>query len=513
MRRKWLVIVLASIGIVAGSSTIGAQAQSGADAVAACRSTVGSVPEAGPRGCRTLEQFVWGTAAWCRFPLRSTGDPSATEACTPIDGRAVSAARVTAYQTSWVHRALTLQRDLDDDVALWDAQINHTHNSFNSSAYQLPTDGSPPSYYPTLTNQDPNQVLTLREQLDVDVRFLELDLHWVPSPYGNAQTGGMWVTLCHGDSGIVNGVHIGCTWDRPFQDGLAEIKQWLDAHPDEFVFLYLENQMGGNAQAHALAAQLIADAFPAPQVYAPPAGEPCAPMPLDTTRNAMRATGARLLIVGNCDASNGAATAWGSLVHERGPAWAEDGDAAAYGPTQCADDRAARIAHANFRRWYGDSTWLTAMVSQGTNPVADTVATMVACGVNIVGLDQLTPDDDRLAALVWSWSPSEAMAPSGDCAAQQGSDGAAPTRFTGDSCTAAHPFACGLPDGSWHVTSATGAWTDGPVACANEFSGARFAVPVNGLQNTLLTEARTNPPGPVWLNYERVGGNWRANAA
>jgi hypothetical protein len=504
--RRYIVGV-AAIGLFAGGVGLPAQAVSGADAVAQCRAATVNLPVAdvGPRTCRSIEQLVWGTAAWCRYPLRSTGDPSAAEACAAVDGRVVSDARVAAYQNSGVHAALALQRDLTSTAPLWDEQITHTHNSFNSSAYRLTTDGAAPSYYPTLTNMDPNQVLSLSDQLDLDVRFLELDLHWVPSPYGTAATGGKWVTLCHGNSSIVAGIHVGCTADRPFEDGLAEIKAWLDAHPGEFVFLYLENQLSGDPMAHELAGQLLADAFPGSQVFAPPSNQPCAPMPLDRSRDEMRAAGARVLIVGNCDATNGAATAWGTLVHERGPRWTEDGDPTHYSAADCAADRAARQAHTDFRRWFGDSTWLTAMTAHGTNPDAATVATLVACGANIVGLDQLTADDDRLAAQVWSWSPAEALNPSGSCVAQQGTDGAAPGRFAGAPCADHHPFACSTPDRQWHVTTASGAWSDGSATCAAEFAGSTFGVPVNGLQNVLVTEARPTADGEVWLNLTRAG--------
>jgi len=168
---------------------------------------------------RGVQQVRDDAAAVCRTPLRSAPDPSAPETCTPVDGRAISEAQVDAYESGWVHRALSLQRGLDASAPLADEQLPHTHNSFNASSYRL---GST-SYYPTLTNQDPNQVYSLTDQLRMDVRAIEIDVHWWPSPFGNLSTGGKWVTMCHGDSSQVPGVHIGCTWDRPFQDGLDEV--------------------------------------------------------------------------------------------------------------------------------------------------------------------------------------------------------------------------------------------------------------------------------------------------
>jgi len=196
----------------------------------------------GGRADRSIEQLQQGAATACRTPLRSVSD-DAPEQCSAVDGRAISEAKIKAYGQSWTHRALTLQRGLDESAPLADEQLPHTHNSFNASSFTL---GST-SYYPTLTNQDPNQVYSITDQLQMDVRAIEIDLHWVPSPYaatnGRTDTGGKCVTMCHGNNDTVNGVHVGCTWDRPLEDGLAEVRAWLDAHPDQVILLYLENQL------------------------------------------------------------------------------------------------------------------------------------------------------------------------------------------------------------------------------------------------------------------------------
>src|SRR5205814_7011368 len=156
----------------------------------------------GGRGDRSVTQLQRGTATACRTPLRSVSD-DAPEQCSPIDGRTISEARINAYEQSWTHRALSLQRGLDESVALAEEQMPHTHNSFSASSYTL---GST-SYYPTLTNQDPNQVYSITDQLRMDVRAIEIDLHWVPSPYaaanGRTDTGGKWVTMCHGNNDVV----------------------------------------------------------------------------------------------------------------------------------------------------------------------------------------------------------------------------------------------------------------------------------------------------------------------
>jgi hypothetical protein len=358
------------------------------------------------------------------------------------------------------------------------------------------------SYYPTLTNQDPNQVYSITDQLRMDIRAIEIDVHWVPSPFGNASTGGKWVTMCHGNSDVVPGVHIGCTWDRPFQDGLAEVKAWLVAHPDQVILLYLENQLNGDHQAHEIAGQLI-DQGLGSLVYQPPSNQPCAPMPMDTASSVgIRNAGHQVLIVGNCGPG-----AWGSWVHERGPRWDEHGDPATYndtGSTACADDRAARLSDATFRRYFEDSTWLANMQNGHNSLITPAIAArMVQCGVNIIGLDQLTPQDPRLPAMVWSWAQNEPVAGAGDCA-YQGGDG----RFHAGACKDKRRFTCVDATGGWHVTAATARWDKSGKLCASEFPGSRFAVPANGLRNQLIVEAKASPADQVWVNYANVNGAW-----
>ena len=466
----------------------------------------------GGRGDRSVTQLQRGTATACRTPLRSVSD-AAPEECAPIDGRTISEAQINAYEQSWTHRALSLQRGLDDSAPLAQEQMPHTHNSFNASSYTL---GST-SYYPTLTNQDPNQVYSITDQLRMDVRAVEIDLHWWPSPYaatnGRTDTGGKWVTMCHGANDVVTGVHVGCTWDRPFENGLAEVRAWLDANPDQVILLYLENQLTDesgayNLQAQTIAADLIQKGL-GDLVYTPQNG-PCENMPLDVSRAKMRSEGHRVLIVGN----RGAGGDWCSLVHERGPQpqhWDEGGDPTNYNGdasdpnSDCSKDRAQRLAGQPFRRWYEDSTWLTNM-QNGRNEhiTAATTALMVRCGVNIVGFDQLTPDDGRLSAFVWSWAANEPKAGAGNCA-YQGGDG----RFHAGDCKDKHHFACVDASGAWHVTASTGQWDKGAKACAREFAGSRFAVPANGLHNQLIVEARGSASA-VWLNYSAASGNWKA---
>lgn len=466
------------------------------------------IDDGGYKLCRSVQAGEWMTAAECRGLERSTGQ---ADQCGALDGRTIDEQQIADYESSWVHRALSLQRGLDADAPLWEEQIPHTHNSFNASAYAIPTDGSAPSYYPTLTNQDPNQIYSLTDQMRMDVRAIEIDLHWVPSPYGTPQTHGYWPTMCHGDGEAVPGTdtyaHVGCSDDRPMQDGLAEVRRWLDANRGQFVIIYLENQLfpGGpiasQEQAHDVAAGIIADKLGS-LVYKPPAGKApgdCTPMPYDETRAQMLAQGKQVLLVGNCGLG-----AWNQWVFTRGPKWDESGDPTSYDNQQCAADEHAREDHLSFRRYFEESTWEEAETKGAPGPLAGgttvitpaTTARMVECGVNIIGFDQLQPSDGRLAAMVWSWAPGEPST-AGDCAVQGGD-----TRFRSASCGDVHRYACVDGHLDWHVTAADGPWSGGAAECAAEFPGTSFGVPANGYRNALLAQAaRAAGVDSVWLDY------------
>lgn len=515
MRR--LVLGVAALAVL-GGSVVAANADNpllpvdGGTVTQQCYANASqSLDDPGYKFCRSVQAVEASAAAACRTPLYDAPDATLPEYCGVFDGREVSEARVAAYEQSWVHKALTLQRGLDESAPFWEEQIPHTHNSFNASAYSIPTDGSLPSYYPTLTNQDPNQVYSMTDQLRMDIRALEIDLHWVPSPYGSLATNGYWPTICHGDGEDPTGsgfyVHVGCTDDRPMQDGLAEVARWLKANPHEVVLIYLENQLynGGPiapaTQAHDIAASIIKSEL-GPMVYQPPAGlasGSCAPMPYDRSRADILAAGKQVLLVGNCGPG-----AWNQWVFTRGPAWDESGNPTTYGAKDCAADEAAREHHTSFRRWYEESPWLEAMTDATQVLTASTTAQMVRCGVNIIGFDQLEPFDGRLAALVWSWAQDQPTATGGDCAVQ-GAD----SRFRVADCGRRLPFACVDSSLDWHVTKAVGRWQNGAKTCSREFPGSSFGVPPNGYRNAQLAAAWTG--GDVWLNYSRSSGSWVAH--
>jgi len=291
------------------------------------------------------------------------------------------------------------------------------------------------------------------------------------------------------------------------------VRRWLDAHPGQFLLIYLENQLydaspiADATLAHNTAATLLSKAF-GKLIYRPSGATPgnCATLPYDKSRAQMMATGARVLLVGNCGPG-----AWSGLVFQRGSKWDESGDPSSYTFSYsgaCADDMAARAGDTKFRREFEDSTFVTAATNAApSTPMSpDNVAAMVRCGVNIIGMDQLRPQDGRLAALVWSWAANQPSS-AGACAEQWSSG-----RFFAVACGLARAAACQTPAGSWRVTAAAVEWADAAGECAAEFPGSRFAVPMNGYRNLTLSQARSGAAA-VWLNYAKVRGTWTAWAA
>src|SRR3954464_1946752 len=172
--------------------------------------------------CTGADKLAESAAAECR----RIGVPE--ESCVLPLGHEVSNKIVDAYPGTWLHRAAAFQYGLGGPVPLLHAQWLGTHNSFNSVNSE-----------PTLSHSDSNQQLSLTQQLQIDVRALELDLHWVPSP---AAGGANAVVVCHGRG--PDEANFGCTNEPRFADVLPQIARWLRAHPSEVILLYLEDELG-----------------------------------------------------------------------------------------------------------------------------------------------------------------------------------------------------------------------------------------------------------------------------
>lgn len=402
----------------------------------------------------------------------------------PLAYSVTQAAR-DAYRTSWAHQTAAFQYALQDSVPLRDVQWVGTHNSFNGLGYPL-----------TLSRADSNQQLTLTQQLDIDVRALELDLHHTPGLLG--LLGPKVVTVCHGQGPEVG--NFGCTTETPFSTVLPEVAKWLNApaNSNEVILLYLEDAVK-NAAAYTSILSTLDKVLKRPNgtslVFKPnpadKAANGCVPLPLDATRDAVRAAGARVVLVGSC------APGWSASVFDWSSVHVESGRTSTYQPFPTCDATYGAGVYANqLVRYFEDTTLVSTLLNPTRKPVdpealtPEKVAAMTACGVNVFGFDQLLPEDGRIQATLWSWAPDEPKAGAGSCTYLN-----AEGRWVAAPCTDLHPAAC-LTGDTWTVTPAVPA-ADAAAACTA--IGSAFDLPRTGDQNSRL-HAVAGAEG-AWVNH------------
>lgn len=413
------------------------------------------------------------------------------EQCGQAPGAHPSEKAVAAYATSWTHRALGLQYELGNDLPFANAPWIGTHNSFNSMAY---------GYTPS--RSDSNQKLSLTDQLRLDVRSIELDVHWV----------GGEPKVCHGTE-----QHAGCTTEGTLGEKLDELAAFLREHSDQVLLLYIEDVIG-DPEGYDTVADELNRAF-GTKLYRT-TGDHCShKLPLDLTRKQVLAAGAQVVAVASgCGGGGGETgiTAWSRVVFD----WSGDvhGESRPreYGdyPRCGASDFDRAKYEREIIRYFEDSTFVTSSTSTAGAASSDdgitpkTAAAMARCGVDLFGLDQLLPGDGRLDSLVWSWAKDEPRAGK-RCAVQRRSD----ARWLSLTCTAKRPAACRKRDGRWLVTRKAVRWKNAARACRRR--GARLAVPRTGYENQLLRYATPIPAKgrSTWLGYSLKRGSWRATAA
>ncbi len=394
---------------------------------------------------------------------------------------------VDDYQNQWIHRALTLQRQLDWQIPLAQSTFVATHNSYNSSSYS--TAGS---YW------DPNQSRSLTDQLRMDVRALELDVH---SFFNTSGWPWQWrknLLLCHGQNN-----HLGCSsFDRKFEDGLREIKSWMDRseNQQELVLLYIENHIDSDQYNEAIN-QL--NAVFGNLIYRPPGGH-CQGIPMQVTREQLvQQWGKRVLLMTD-GCPNGAFSSWvfggvGDHLHGfRTGSISELG-----GFPYCNSNRFSRSDYDRYLiRFYEDRTNLSAMFGDPGEPLTpDVMRTINRCGANILGMDKLTPFDGRLEAAVWSWGANE---PNNWNGMEHCAEHTAANRFNDLFCEFSLPVACkNSVTQQWSVTRRAVRWQDAAQACRDELGAeAQLATPRNGYDNEQLIMAKAAAGAArVWLSY------------
>jgi hypothetical protein len=400
----------------------------------------------------------------------------------PLPPSPAAAAAIAGFQGSWVDRALEDQYELAGDVGLRDAPTIGTHNSYNSVAEM----GN------TISTLDANQEISIADQLDLDIRSLELDLHWFRRP----TTGQFEPVVCHAFPN-----HVPCSTEKALGPVLDEINGWLRArrNSDQVLFVYLEDHLDnqtGYDTAAATIRQKLGDVL-----YAPAAGGGCQRLPLDLTRDRMLTTGKRVILVGN--SSCGVGSEWPSVVFD----WEQHLETRLESFSdfpQCGTDFTREEYDATQVRYFEDGR-----PSQRNEPriTPEIAAQMARCGVDLLGLDQLEPNDPRLAALVWSWAEGQPDK-NGKCAVQKAKPGSLTTAWKAVGCGRDRRPSCRKKD-RWLIGAHAVDKKHARAECRAR--GAKFAVPRTGFEAQLLREAMGRAGvGKALLGYVRRGGKWVA---
>lgn len=392
---------------------------------------------------------------------------------------------------AWVQRAMELQYELGSDLGFRDAPWVGTHNSYNSTA----------EMGPTLSAQDSNQRITLVEQLEQGMRTLELDLHYFPS----AEGGGFTTVVCHGRDRTE--FHAGCTAEKSLSQVLDEIAGWLRENRDQVLLLYLEDDMD-QAEGYEDAGRTLDERLGS-MIYRPrPSADGCEELPLEVSRDDVRAAGAQVVNVSDC----GGAASWRGAVFT----WELRKEAQPEGFTDfptCGSQFTRADYDSTLVRYYEDSTRLSASTGGAGDPItAETAARMTRCGVDKIDFDQLAIDDPRLEGVVWSWAPGEPG--KGSCSVQRVGENVPFGRWRSRVCAARRPTgdgrrpaACRKPSGRWTVTRGRVEFGDATEACGER--AAAFAVPRTGFEAQLLRLAMARAEvREVWLGQRRAGGAW-----
>lgn len=440
--------------------------------------------------CKGVATALQAVASQCRV-LYAPAD-----FCALFSGTVIADGAVSAYQGTPVHKAMQQQWLLGSTLPLSGALVPASHNSFNYTNANIPA---------SLSGLDPDQFFSFTQQLDMDMRGFELDVHWFPS----VKAGGYAPLLCHANTN-----HIGCTTERTLEDGLREFRAWLDAHPDQVIVLdveeHLDDPVDDVSKSFPAAAAMIEKTLgknSAKDILLRP-GQPGAAgsctgnkIPLQLSPAQILAAGKQVLIYSSgCGKNPGG---WDAVIHDQ--ANRRQGPSTDFGGSVYPSCVFTREQYkTSWTRFYDSSTFVDVVTNSGTaQPVTPSqIREMVRCGVDMPSINYLDPHTAQLRSFVWSWDYGQPLTNAKALCAVQNAAGFLQT----ESCVQLMPYAC--TDGStWQVTQARGLFADGQAACAAEFSGSRFSVPRSGYENELLKSAKS--PGNisrVWLNTTRAAG-------
>ena len=411
--------------------------------------------------------------------------------------------------SAWIEKALKLQRAIDLHAPLNEATFIGTHNSYNSKYY-----ANSARYI------DPNQLLSITDQLETGIRSLEFDVHWTTNKNLLKD-----LLLCHAGSN-----HIGCSlFDRKVIEGLEELRNWLKENPNEIVLLYIDRYLNGHEPRFAaLLDQYLGQYIYQPSVLRKPndKSKGCIAIPSHLTKATILDAGKQLIIVAKrCDGQNPRyeeqdqfKQIWNDYV------FAGIGDIPSKPYTfidatvthftaypDCGKTKIfyPDLNHTSLWRIYEDRTLGGSIQTPQKKLEADGMHELMKCGINWPTMDKLEKNDARLQAAIWSWAPFYPKEGNGSCVIYKKDEG-----FKNMPCTQTKAgYAC--QETGTHTIKAIsmiGTWLAGESIC-QMIAGKNwhFAVPVNGAQlDKLKLSMNTALLQEVWLNNVVDGQeNWK----
>lgn len=336
-----------------------------------------------------------------------------------------------------------------------------THNAFNSTAY-----------FSGQLIPGPNHRRTLIEQLQLGVRFFELDV----------RKGSNYTTVCHS-------VDCGAGFTTSLRRMLGEIDSWLKgADANDVVFIYLQDDIDGDTPGYV---QLQNDMnWLGDILYV--AGS-CQSIPSALTFEQIRQQGKRIFIYKDTG-SDGCASAPSVAVN--------------FEQNIGVADINLYENHFNSSRYVRSQECINNFCND--HVTADEALTGLSNGVNAFGLDMLEEGDldnsnGRLNKQLWAVGPETASGAyiNGRIARLQANG----DRFMSISTDTSLNYACRYSNGNWGITQAMGNAAAGQAACSAEFPGSRYSTPASAYEAQKLRNTITSG-SDVHVNFSVSNGQW-----
>ncbi|WP_281646505.1 peptidase inhibitor family I36 protein [Parendozoicomonas sp. Alg238-R29] len=377
----------------------------------------------------------------------------------------IDSVRVLARSASAGEKALDINEAITAKAPIRQTTVLGSHNAFNSTAY-----------FSGQLIPGPNHRRAMIEQLQLGVRFFELDVR-----KGDRQT-----KVCHAtDCG---------QRETTLRRMLGEVDSWLKGADDnDVVFFFLQDDFGGDNSGYQ---QLKNDvAWMGDLVYTI---DSCRTVPTSLTFDQVRESGKRVFFY-KSGGSTGCSTASNVML---GSSFERNVGVASINvnDNHIKTDRFTRSqeCHNNFCH---------DVVS------ADEARTGIENGVNSFGLDMLEESDldsssGRLNKQLWGIGPEDtynAYANGRTVSFWEYGDRFMRLDWSGNS----KAYACRLANGDWSRTNAGGVAWNGASACANEFPGSTYDVPLNAAEARKFREA-LDPGAAVHVNFGVTGGQWKS---